>query len=149
MKKHCYLSVLLPLVIISVGGILTLAICYLSYFGVYTLIEAIFYPNNPTAVPAGIIRTSYTVALLMLYLLLLRTKMSDLFKATVFIGPMTMLIITAILAFYETQALAVAAIVAIALFCIFLLYRYKKAWIYYFAAAVSILVAIVYAWPQA
>jgi hypothetical protein len=149
MKKDYCCSVLLPLVLITVGGLLTLAICYLLYFGVYTLVETVFYPNKPTAVPAGIIRTSYCVALLALYLVLLRTKLSDLFKATIFIGPMTMLVITAILVFYETKAFAAAAIVAIALSCMFLLYRVNKPWIYYYAAAASVLVAIIYAWPQA
>jgi len=149
MKKDYCRSILLPLVIITVGGLLTLAICYLLYFGVYSLVETVFYPNKPTAVPAGIIRTSYTVALLALYLVLLRKKLSDLFKATIFIGPMTMLVITTILVFYETKALAAAAIVAIALFCFFLLYKFKKPWIYYYAAAASVLVAAIYAWPQA
>ena len=89
------------------------------------------------------------MVLLVLYLALLRTKISDLLKATILIGPLTMIIITAVLAFYQNQALAVAVTVAIAASCLFLLYRYKKPWIYYYAAAATVLAAIAYAWPEA
>lgn len=113
MKINSFRSGLFLVVIIPFGGLLILFICYFIYFGFYTLVESVFYANDPTSVSGGIIRNSYTVALLVLYLDLLSTNISDIFKAIIFIGPMTMLIIAAILAFYETQALAIAATVAI------------------------------------
>lgn len=148
MKKGYCRSVLLPLIIIPVGGLLILATCYLLYFAIYMFVESVFFFKNPTLVPAGIIRNSYAVILFILYLVLLRARISDLFKATISIGPMTTLIIAVILALYETQAIAVVAIIVIAAFCIFLLYRYKKPWIYYYAAIISVLASIAYAWPR-
>lgn len=149
MKKDCFRSVLLPLVIIPVGGLLILAICYMLYFAIYMFVESSFFPNDPTSVPAGIIRNSYALALFVLYLALLRVKIPDLLKATIFIGPMVMLIIATILALYQTKVLAAVSTIVIAICSIFLLYRYKKSWIYYYAAVISVLTAIVYAWPRA
>jgi len=149
MKKDDYSSSLPPWVIIPFGGLLVLALCYIGYFAVYMLIESVFFPNAPTSVPAGIIRNSYTVVLLLLYFALFRTKISDLIKAIIFIGPMTMLIIAVILAFYLTPVVAAVSTAAIAVCCLFLLYRYKKPWIYYYAAAISVVVGIAYAWPRA
>jgi len=135
--------------LIPVGGLLVLAICYLGYFAVYMLIESVFFPGDPTSVPAGIIRNSYAMALLVLYLALLRTTVSDLIKATIYIGPVTMLIVAVILALYLTPVLAALSTIAIAVCCIILLYTYKKPWIYYYATAIAIVVAVAYAWPRA
>ena len=88
MKKESSRSVLLPLIIVPVGGLLTLGICYVLYFALYMLVETQFFAANPAMVPAGIIRNSYAAAVLVLCLVLLRTRMPDLLKAIVFVGPM-------------------------------------------------------------
>ena len=103
MKRDYCRSILLPLVIIPVGGLVILGICYLLYAVVYNLVESLFFSNDPTSVPAGIIRQSYAVALVILYLVFLRTKVSDLPKATILTGPMATIIIAAILAFYQDK----------------------------------------------
>ena len=141
-------SKLLPLVIIPVLGLFVLVLCYAGYFAVYMLIESQFYPNNPTSVPAGIIRNSYTALLIAVYFLLLRTKIRDLAKAIILLGPLTMLIIALILALYKTLLLAALSALVVTTCCIYLLYRYKKPWFYYYAAALSLVAAIFYAWPR-
>jgi hypothetical protein len=147
-KKDYFRSVLLPLIIIPVGGLLTLGACYLLYYFVYNFVESRFFPTDPTSVPADIIRRAYAVSLLVLYLVLLRTKVSDLFRATILVGPVAMVVTTAILALYEKPALAMVAIVVIVAVCVFLLYRYKKPWVYYYAIAATVLAAIALAWPE-
>lgn len=149
MKINNFRSIVIPLFIIPVGGILILGICYLLYFGVYQFVETLFFLKDPTSVPAGIIRNSYAAALLIFYWALFRTKLSELLKATILIGPMTTILIAAILAFYENITLAIAVIVVITALCIFLLHRFKKPWIYYYATAVTVVAAIAYAWPKA
>ena len=149
MKNNYFRSILLPLLIIPVGGLLTLGTCYLLYLFIYNFVEFQFYPTDPASVPVDAMRRVYVLTLLVLYFALLRTKISDLLKATILVGPMGMLATTAILAFYETPVLAIAAIVVIIAICIFLLYRYKKPWIYYYAVAATILAAVALAWPEA
>jgi len=149
MKNNNNHSKLLSSVLIPISGLLVLALCYIGYLAVYMFIESVFFTNNPTSVPAGIIRNSYTIVLIAVYLILLRTKISDRFKAIILIGPMTMLIIAVILALYLTPVLAVISTMVIAVCCFFLLYKYKKPWIFYYAAAISVVAAIFYAWPRA
>jgi len=148
MDKNSSRSRLLPIVIIPVCGLLVLALCYAGYFAVYMFIESVFFPKDPTSVPAGIIRNAYTAALIAMYLLLLRTKTRDLIKAIVLFGPLTMLIIAVILALYLNPVFAIASTMAITIGCSYLLYRYKKSWFYYYVAALSMMAALFYAWPR-
>jgi hypothetical protein len=148
MKKESSRSLILPLFTVPVGGLLTLGICYLLYFALYMFVESQFYAANPSMVPAGIIRKSFSAALLLIYLLLLRTKIPDLVKAILLIGPLAMLLIAFTLAFYETLAVVIVGIAAVTACCVFLIYRYKKVWFYYYAVAVSVAAAIIYAWPR-
>lgn len=148
MKKNFFTSILVPLILIPLGGLLILGLCYLLYGVIYNLVETAFFPNDPLLVPAGIIRNSYSVALIALFLALMRTKLSELLKSIILIGPLTTLIIAAILAFYDQPARAIAVTLIIAAACIFLLYKYKKPWIYYYATAITVLAGIAYAWPR-
>lgn len=148
MEKNLSKSRLLPVVIIPVCGLFVLALSYAGYFAVYMFVESVFFPNNPTSVPAGTIRNTYTALLLAVYLLILRTKIRDLIKAIILIGPLTMLIIAINLAYYLKPVLAIASTLVIAICCSYLLYRYKKPWFYYYAAVLSVVAAIFYAWPR-
>ncbi len=149
LKKNYSHSTLLPLVIIPVGGLLTLGIGYLLYLFIYNFVESQFFSTNPTSVPADTMRRAYALALLVLYWALLRTKISDTIKATILVGPMGIFVTTTILAFYEKPVLAIGAIIVIVAVSIFLLYRYKKPWIYYYAIATTVLASIALAWPEA
>ncbi len=149
MKKDHSRSTLLPLIIIPVGGLLVLGTCYLFYLFTYNFVESRFFPTNPTLVPAGIMRRAYALVLLVLYLALLRTKISDIIKSTIFVGPMGIFFTTATLTFYEKPAWAIAVTVVIVAVSTLLLYRYKKPWIYYYAIAITVLASIALAWPKA
>lgn len=149
MKDHAFRSTLLPLVIIPAGGLLALGSCYLLYLFIYNTVEARFFPTNPTAVPADAMRRVYALALLVLYGAVLRAKISDLLKATLLVGPLGIVVTTAILAFYQKPAAAVAAVGLILAACVTLLYRLRKPWFYYYALATTVLAAIALAWPRA
>jgi len=82
-------------------------------------------------------------------LALLRTKISDIIKATILVGPMGIFVTTAILAFYEKPALAMAVTLVIVAVSTFLLYRYKRPWVYYYAIAITVLASIALAWSEA
>mgnify|MGYP006975373355 CR=1 FL=1 len=147
-KKDYFQSTLLPLVIIPVGGLLTLAACYLLYLFIYNTVESWFFPTDPTSVPADIMRRVYALALLISYVVLLRTKISDIIKSAILAGPMGFFLTTSYLAFYETPVLAIVVIGVIVAVSIFLLYKYRKPWIYYYALA-TLLALIPVAWSGA
>lgn len=148
MEKNLSRPSLLSIVIIPIFGLLVLALCYAGYFAVYMFVESVFFPNNPTAVPAGTIRNTYTVLLIALFLLIIRTRIRDLVKAIILVGPLTMLIIAVNLALYLKPVLAIASTLAITICFCYLLFRYKKPWYYYYAAGFSVGAAIFYAWPR-
>ena len=149
MKNNKLKSTLLPLVIIPFGGLLALGVCYLFYLLLYNFVEIQFFRTNPTSVPADFMRRTYALILIVLYLVLLRTKISDIIKATILAGPMGIFFTTLILTFYEKPLGAIAATVAFVAVSAYLLKKYKKPWVYYYAIAITVLVSIALAWPKA
>ncbi len=147
MKKERFHSNLLPLMIIPIGGVLALGICYLLFLLSNNLIELLYVSTDPGAAPVYIIRRVFALLLLVLYLALLRTKVPDLVKATTLVGPLGFLTSTAILTFYQKTVWAVAVTVAIAAVSAFLIFRSKKPWFYYYAVAITVLASIALAWP--
>ncbi|MDD4493757.1 MAG: hypothetical protein PHV32_05335 [Eubacteriales bacterium] len=148
MKKESFRSILLKLLIIPVGSILVLIICYALYYAVFLFAESVLFRNNPNVMPVGIIRNLYAVVLAVIYFALFRAKITDIIKAIILAAPLAMLIVAAILALYITPVLAVVVTAAIAICCFLLLYRHKKSWVYYYSAAVAVAIAIAYAWPR-
>ena len=149
MKKEGFRATLLPVLIITAGGLLALGICYLLFLLIYNAVESSFFAANPTALPAFLIRRIYALALLVLYLVVSRAKISDLLKSTILVGPLGFLTTTAILSFYEKPAWAAAVTVVIAAVSVFLVYRSKKPWFYYYAIAITVIAAVALAWPRA
>ncbi len=149
MKKEGFRSTLLPLLVITAGGILALGICYLLFLLINNLGESMFFSTNIQSAPVFIIRRVFAVVLLVLYIALFRTKVSELVKATILVGPLGFLTTTAILTFYQKPAWAIVVTVVIAAISAFLVNKSKKPWFYYYAIAITILVSILLAWPRA
>lgn len=149
MKKEGFRSTLLPLLVVSTGGILALGICYLLFLLINNLGESMFFSTNIQSAPVFIIRRVFAVVLLVLYIALLRTKVSELVKATILVGPLGFLTTTAILTFYQKPAWAIVVTVVIAAISAFLVNKSKKPWFYYYAIAITVLVSIALAWPRA
>lgn len=148
MKREKTHSAILPLLIIPFGGLVSLGILYLLYFGVYMFVETNIYHGDTFAVPAGLIRNTFAVIIFLIYLLILRTKWNEPIKAAIGVGPVALILIAVGLALYLKPALAVAAVLILAACYAALLYRNKKPWFYYYAVALSVLAAIFYAWPR-
>ena len=148
MKKEVFRSTLLPLLVITAGGILALGICYLLYVFIYNFVEIQFFPTDPTLLPADFIRRVYAMVLLVLFFIFLRSKVSDILKATLFVGPIGFLTTTAILRFYEKPVWAIAATIIIATISAFLVNKSKKPWFYYYAIVITVLVSTALAWPR-
>ena len=149
MKREGFRSTLLPVLIITAGGLLALGICYLLFLLIYNAVEFSIFAANPTALPAFLIRRIYALALLVLYLVVSRAKISDLLKSTILVGPLGFLTTTAILTFYQKPVWAIAITVVIAVISAFLLYISKKFWFFYYAIAITIIVSVALAWPRA
>lgn len=145
-EKGILRTVVLPLVVIPLGGLLLLGALFMLYYGL-TLVMENLVPRERLSM--GAIRNSYAFALLVIYLLLQLARIPELLNATLMIGPVATLIIAFILRFYQLPAAAIAATAVIAAVTLILLYRYKKPWFYYYAAALTVLAGVFYAWPRA
>ena len=148
MNKERFRSTYLPLLVITAGGLVALGLCYLLFLLITNLGDSLFFSATPTAMPIFIVRRVFALLLLILYLVLFRTKISDLVKATLLVGPLGFLTTTAILTFYQTPVWAAAVIAVITVFSVFLLYIKKKPWFYYYAVAITILASVLLAWPR-
>lgn len=149
MRENRVWSVLLPLILIPAGGFLMLGLCFLGYLWLYLGVESLFFADDPGAVPADTLRNAYALALVVLGLaVVLGTRLPDLLKATILIGPLATLVVASILRWYMRPAAAIVATAAIALGCVYLLYRYRKPWFYYYAAAAAVAAGVAYAWPR-
>ncbi len=148
MRNIQWKSTLPVLVLIPVAGVAALGLTILLYYLIYTLLESIFYPTDPLSFPAGLVRTGYAIVLVILYLVLYRTKAPELLKAILLVSPVAAVIITAVFKFYDQPAVFIPIMLMIPALCAFILYRAHKPWIYYYSLAISSLVAIWYAWPR-
>jgi hypothetical protein len=148
MKKENSNSVLIPLLLIPFGGLASLGICYALYYFIYMFAETTIYQGDTFAVPAGIIRNTFAVVIILIYLLVLRTKWDEPLKAAIGVGPVALVFIAVVLALYLKPLLAVVVVLFLAACYVAVLYRNRKPWFYYFAVALSVIAAIFYALPR-
>lgn len=141
-------SIAYPLLFVTVGGIVTLGLCYALYYGVFMLAESTLYRDNPMSVNAGAIRNSYAIILMVIYLVSLRWKYNETLKATIGVGPMALVLIALTLALYQQPAIAAISIIVVAACYVLVAYRNKKSWVYYYAIGLSVAAAVFYAWPR-
>ena len=148
MKKENSNSVLLTLLIVPFVGLASLGVLYLMYFGIYMFMETVVYQGDTFAVPAGAIRNTFAVVMILAYLLFLRTKIDEPYKAGIGIGPMALLMIAVVLALYLKPFMDVLAVLILAACYVALIVRNHKPWFYYYGVGLALLAAIFYAWPR-
>lgn len=148
MKKNRFRSVVLPAILIPVGGLIMMALTFVVYALLYNLLERSFFPNDPQSFPADIFRRVFAVILVLLYLLLLRTRLPELVKAILLTGPLAAATITLGFMQYQNPIISVMIMVLAGAICAVLLKLTKRPWTYYYAAAVAVVVAIFYAYPR-
>lgn len=148
MKKEMAKSVVLPLILVPIGGLVVLLLCFLLYFGFTIAVESLVFSGDPSRVPMDRIRMIFTAILFVLGLLLLRAKWPELLKVILLMGPLAMLMVTSVLTYYMRLPIAVAIVAVIAAASLFLAWRFKKPWFYSYAILVTTAAAIIYAWPR-
>lgn len=142
-------SPLIPLIGIPLGSILTLAVAYGGYFLFFRSLERfMFHENEQGFLTPMMLRFGYVLLLIAIYLLVERSRASDLIKAIVMTGPVAMLIIIAMILFYDRITVAFSVAAGITLAVLLLLRVFRKPWPYYYAAVVAIAVGLFYSWPS-
>ena len=126
MNNTGFRSTVLPLLIITFGGMLALGVCYLLFMLINRLGQSLLFSNASTAMPVFIIRRVFALVLLVLLFALLRTKLPDIAKSTILVGPLGFLMTTAILTFYKQPAWAIVVTAVLTAISAVPIYKSKK-----------------------
>lgn len=126
------------------AGLVLLVCCFFAYFALSSLFRLILNEQ----MPMGFIRQLFAMSLVLIYLLVLRLKITDKIKALLMIAPLGTLIITVILTFYQNLPIAIALMSVIVISVIYALHRFNKPWYYYYSLILAVLAAIAYGWPR-
>ncbi len=140
--------VIRDVLLISSVGLVTLALFWLIYVGLYLGLEALFYPTNPTEFPAETLRRIASIALYIGYLAFLFTKTSSLIKAMVSVAPNAVILITIVLAYYQHPLYFLLGVMLFNAITLQVYRRKQVAWQYYFALGYGTCLALLYAWPR-
>lgn len=147
MKKEWVRNYLFPSIIVVLGGLFMIAAVYAIYLGLYMAIEGLLY-EDVTQTPTDMIRSGTAFVLCIIWVLLAFTKMPEVIKATLGVGPLTMLMVVLFFRLYITPMWGLIATVGLAGACAFLVYVFKKPWFYYLATGLALVVGLIYSWPR-
>ena len=129
-------------------GILEVALILALYLGTYLLLEVLFFPNTPQAFPADRLRITMSVSLYSLYIVLLKTKLKEFWKAAISVGPNCVSIIAIVLTFYEDVWLFLSLSTLFVLLSLIFMVKHKAVWYFYFTLAYGVILGLLYSWPQ-
>jgi len=136
------------ILLISTVGLVTLALFWLLYLGLYLGVEALFYPTNPTEFPADTLRRVAAIVLYVLYIAFLFSKTSTVVKAIATVAPNAVLLITIVLAYYQLPLYFIIGVILFDVTTILVYRRKHLPWHYYFALGYGTCLALLYAWPR-
>jgi hypothetical protein len=150
-------SVALRLVVISVGVVITLLLSFLLLVVLNLVVDALYPVANdgpayadPDApgVPVTGLRLGFALALVVLYPLLVRTRLSETLKAVLLSAPVGSAAAAAGVTLYDRPAVAWFAMGAVALATAMLLRAARLPWPYYVSATIALVLATAYALPS-
>ena len=110
--------------------------------------ESFVFTGDPQRVPVGNLRVIFTAVLLAAGVAVLCTKWPDLLKVILLTGPAGTLLITVFLTFYRQLPTAYVIIAVILAIFLFLIYRFKKPWLYTYALLIAAVAAVLYGYPR-
>ena len=141
-------TVVVPVLCITLFGVLMLAASFMLYYGFYLFVERFFYAGQTQNVRTDLLRRLFAVLYGCLYLLLHRINKWELAKATLMVGPLGTIVVTIVLSYYTRMHLALLYSGIFLALVIAFLYLFKKPWYYYYAIVVTLVPALWYAWPR-
>jgi hypothetical protein len=139
---------LLEALYLLILGFLVIVCCFIVYLMIYLSVEELFYHENVQLMPAGTLRISSCLLLVVVYFWVLKTKLSDFIKAFLLCGPLTVTNVTVVLTFYDKLYIAIPLVSIIFLTILGIVYKTKQSWYYYPIIVMSLIIGLLYAWPR-
>ncbi len=147
MKNWVFREKILPLLVVILGGLLSIILVYATYFAVYMTIEGLIY-EDVTQTPTDTIRFYTSLGLCLAWVLISRIRIPDMVKAALGVGPLTMLMVVIFFRIYQTPGWAVLATTGVGLVAALFVFMYKKQWFYYLVPILALLISTWYSWPR-
>lgn len=147
MKIKKILSYLIPAIIILAGGVILSLAAWLAYYGIVSVVEAVFFPLDPMFVPMTLLRFLSALGLSVATFFIVRSKAHEYVKTIFVMGAVCMIVIATVISLYETLAIALGIIAVIYAVVIYFFIRFKKTWYYYLAIVYAIILGLAYSWP--
>lgn len=142
------LKLVLTAGLITGCGIVLVAIYGAIYAGLSLLLEGTLFHENPQALRQDILRNSCALVVGLLTVFLMKTRLHDIIKAILLLSGLTVFLMALVLHFYRTMWLAVILVVLVSGIIIWIITKKRKPWFYHYAVGISIVVALLYAWPR-
>ncbi len=144
MEKESHRKIIITMIQITLAGIVLMGLAYALYALFHIIITRISFAVAATAIPTAYTRAVFALIMVLAYWLVSRTHWKDLYKAACLTVPTAALILAAGIGLYLWPAVAWAAKLVIIAFIALFLIKTKKTWMYFYAAAIAALVALIY-----
>lgn len=134
----------LPVLILTVGGVLLLGLTFMAYYGVVFLGERFIAGGNPQLFPMDRARFFTMAVIFIVYILVSRFLKSDLLKSLIFIPPFTLALVAILMKYAETPLVGLASTILLTFLALGVFRMKRRNWMYYFTAVLSLISALVY-----
>ncbi|MEA4889005.1 MAG: hypothetical protein VB070_06050 [Clostridiaceae bacterium] len=144
MEKESHRKIIIPMIQITLAGIVLMGLAYTLYALLHIIVTRVSLAVAATAIPTAYTRAVFALIMVLAYWLVSRTHWKDLYKSACLTVPTASLILAAGIGLYQWPAAAWAAKLVMLAFIMLFLYKARKTWMYFYAAAIAALVAMIY-----
>jgi hypothetical protein len=142
------LKMFIRALLILIGGIIMVALFWLTYFGLTLLLEATLFRDNPQDLPQDILRNISALLAVVLIFILLSTKLHETIKGMLLLAGIAVFIMALVLRFYMIMWLAIILVAFGSGIIILIFIKKHKSWLYYYALGLGVIIGLLYAWPR-
>ena len=130
-------------ILVTIASLLTLAVAFMLYFLIFMIFES-FVNQDGSYGFVSLLRVGYGINWLGLCLIVYRTTINDLLKASVLAASLTTFMVGIGVQMYESPIVVGLILLLVASTSIFLLHKMKQKWYHYYAIVISIIAALFY-----
>ena len=142
-KRESFKSITISLLGILITSLIFMAISFLLYYLLFTLIETAF-NNDKTYSFVSIIRIGIGILIFILFILVNRSKANRIIKSSLFCCAISVILIGIGVQLHEYQIMFYITTIVLYLICVFVLIVRKKEWVYYYSLGLAIIPVFMY-----
>ncbi|WP_434351425.1 hypothetical protein [Trichococcus flocculiformis] len=130
-------------ILVTIASLLTLAVAFMLYFLIFMIFETVANQDGSYGF-VSLLRVGYGIIWLGLCLIVYRTTINDLLKASVLAASLTTFMVGIGVQMYESPIVVGLILLLVAATSVFLLHKTKQKWYHYYAVVIAIIAALFY-----